>query len=101
MTIWKEKTSVCVAAQTWEDVLSQDSYVRVPIRAHLFVMEAESVENLMLHNAKVQTAFGLQGHILSVSSTTNVGPAADTYKQTIHSSTSLLKLKVLFSWIFL
>lgn len=101
MTIWKEKTSVCVAAQTWEDVLSQDSYVRVPIRAHLFVMEAESVENLMLHNAKVQTAFGLQGHILSVSLTTYVGPAADTYKQTIHSSTSLLKLKVLFSWIFL
>lgn len=86
-----------MAAQTWDDVFSQDSYVRVPVRAHLFVMEAESVENLMLHHIKVQAAFGLQGHILFASLTTYVGPAADTYKHTIHLSTSLLKFKVLFS----
>lgn len=64
-------------------------------------MEAESVENLMLHHRMEQTAIGLQGHVLFASLTTYVGPAADTYKHTIHSSTSLLKLKVLFPWIFL
>lgn len=69
---------MCGAAQTWDDVFSQDSYIRVPVRAHLFVMEAESMENLMLHHVKVQTAIGPQGHVLSASLTAHEGPAADT-----------------------
>lgn len=100
MTVWKESNenmSVRVAAQTLDDVFRQDSYVRVPVRAHLFVMEAESVENLMLHHIEVQAASGPQGHMLFAFLTTYVGPAADTYKHTLHSSNSLLKLKVLFS----
>lgn len=58
--------------QTWLDVLPQDSDVTVPVRATLFVVEAEGVEQLVLDGAVVQAALTVQRQGLGVALATHV-----------------------------
>lgn len=69
---------MCVEAevQTRLDVLPQDPDVLVPVRAALFVVEAEGVEQLVLDGAVVQTALTAQRHSLTTTLTAHVGIAA-------------------------
>ena len=62
---------------TFLNVLVEDVDVCVPVGADVLVVEAQSVEDLVLHRAGVQTAVGLQGDRLSSPLTSHVGPAPD------------------------
>lgn len=55
-----------------QDVFSQDGDVRVSVRADLFVMETQNVEELVLHGAQRQTTVSLQGQYLSCALTAQV-----------------------------
>ena len=68
----KENQSLCVF--TWLNVLGEDLDVLVSVRANLLVVEAQSVENLVLHRGLVQTAISPQGHTLTSALTAQVRP---------------------------
>lgn len=42
---------VLVGALTWPDVVVQDLHISVSVRAGLLMVEAQSVENFMLHRS--------------------------------------------------
>lgn len=60
-------------SQTRPDVLPQDPDVLVPVGAALLVVEAEGVEELVLHGAVVEAALAVQRHRLGVTTATHVG----------------------------
>lgn len=76
---------VVVGKLTRPDVLEEDGDVWVSVGADLLVVEAQSVENLVLHDARVQTASSLQGDQLSTTLTAQVGPTPDTHTITVKS----------------
>ena len=55
------------------DVLQEDTDVVVPVRAGLLVVEAQGVEQLMLHSVVVDATLTAQRHRLGITSTTHVG----------------------------
>lgn len=57
---------------TWLDVLPQDADVAVPVRATLFMVEAEGVEQLVLDGAMVQASLTVQRQGLGVALATHV-----------------------------
>lgn len=59
------------------DVLPQDSDVLVPVGAALFVVEAESVEQLVLHSVVVEAALTVQRQRLRITTAANVGVTAE------------------------
>lgn len=71
---------------TWPNVLGEDVDVGVPVRAGLFVVEAQGVENLVLHRAGVQATSSPQGDRLSSALATDVGPAPGTHTHTHKAS---------------
>lgn len=58
------------------NVLQQDFDVVVPVRAGLFMVESQSMEQLMLHGAMVKTSTAGQRHHLLPTTTADVGVAA-------------------------
>lgn len=62
---------------TWDDVLGEDPDIGVSVRADLFVVEAQSVVDLMLHRGVIHAAIFLQRHRLQSALTAQVGPAPD------------------------
>lgn len=60
----------------FNDVLPQDSDVAVSVRSLVFMVEAQSVKQLVLDDSLVNTAVPPQGEILFASSPPNVRPAA-------------------------
>lgn len=62
-----------VIGPTWGDISQNDAHILVAVRAFLLVVEAQSVKDLVLDSVIVDTAGALQGEILSVASTANVG----------------------------
>lgn len=61
---------------TINDVLPDDLDVIVAVTAGLFMVEAKSVEQLMLHSAVVKAAITGQRHSLGVTLTTHVRVAS-------------------------
>lgn len=61
---------------TITDVLPDDLDVIVTVTAGLFMVEAKSVEQLMLHSAVVKAAITGQRHSLCITLTTNVRVAS-------------------------
>jgi len=55
------------------DILQKDTDVAVPVRAGLLMVEAQSVEQLMLHSVVVDATLTAQRHRLGITSTTDVG----------------------------
>lgn len=64
---------------TWLNVLGEDPDEPVSVRAGLFMVEAQSVKNFMLHRAGVQATLSLQRDPLSSPLATDVGPAPETH----------------------
>lgn len=60
------------------DVLQKDVDVSVSVRAGLFMVEAQGVENFVLHHTDTQAAWTSQRDGLSSPLTTNVGITPDT-----------------------
>lgn len=58
------------------DILQQDSDVVVSVRAGLFMVESQSVEQLMLDGAVVQASLAGQRHHLLPTTTADVRPAS-------------------------
>lgn len=65
-----------VIQYTIPDVLPDDLDVIVTVTAGLFMVEAKSVEKLMLHSAVVKTAITGQRHSLAVTLTANIWVAS-------------------------
>ncbi len=73
---------------TFDDVLQQDPDVLVPVGATLFMVEAQSVEQLMLDRSIVNAALTTQRHGLGVALATHAGVAsAEMWVSTVSSST--------------
>lgn len=71
---------------TWEDVLLQYSDVVVAVAADLLMVEAEGMEQFMLHCAMKDAALLLEGQLLLSSLTAQERPApASTCSHTIQS----------------
>lgn len=64
---------------TWLNVLGEDPDEPVSVRAGLFMVEAQSVKNFVLHRAGVQATLSLQRDPLSSPLATDVGPAPETH----------------------
>jgi len=73
------KLKAFVCELTFLNVLGQDPYIFVSIRADLLVVEAQSVKHLMLHRGGVHTTSFLQRDLLSTRLLTNVGPTSDMH----------------------
>lgn len=58
------------------NVLQQDFDMVVPVRAGLFMVESQSVEQLMLDGAIIKASLTGQRHHLLTTTTANVGVAA-------------------------
>lgn len=67
---------MCHVCRTFNDVLPHHPDVAVPVGAGLLVVEAQGMEQLVLHRAVVQTALAAQGHHLFATLATHVGVAA-------------------------
>lgn len=63
------------------NILQHDFYVVVPVRAGLFMVESQSMEQLMLDGAMVKAATTGQRHHLLTTTTANVGVAAEKYQR--------------------
>lgn len=63
------------------NVLGEDSDVSASVRAHLLMVEAQSVKNLMLHCTVVHAATTLQGDVLSPILTAQLGPTPEMSMQ--------------------
>lgn len=64
----------CWSELTWPDVSVVDGDISVSVGAVLLVVEAQSVENLVLDGARTQTAPLPEGDILSSPLATEVRP---------------------------
>lgn len=58
------------------DVIPDHLDVVVPVRARLFVVEPESMQELVLHGAVVEAPLAAQRHRLTTTLTAHIGPAA-------------------------
>lgn len=67
---------MCVCVLTRLDVVPQDFNVLVSVRATLLVVEAQSVQQLVLDGVVVETALTVQGQSLGITTTAHVGVAA-------------------------
>lgn len=65
---------------TWYDVLVVHSDVSVSVKAGLLMMEAQSVKEFMLHDARFHAAIGIQEDVLSPSLTTDRRPTSDVHR---------------------
>lgn len=63
------------------NILQHDFYVVVPVRAGLFMVESQSMEQLMLDGAMVKAATTGQRHHLLTTTTANVRVAAEKYQR--------------------
>lgn len=61
---------------TLSDVVPDHLDVIVPVRAGLFVVEPESVQELVLHGAVVDATLTAQRHRLTATLTAHIGPTA-------------------------
>lgn len=61
---------------TLNDVVPDHLDVVVPVRARLFVVEAQGVQELVLHGAVVDAPLAAQRHRLTTTLTAHIGPAA-------------------------
>lgn len=66
---------------TISDVFPDHPDVVVPVRAGLFVVEPEGMQQLVLHCAVVETTLTVQRHDLTTTLTAHVRPAAARQKQ--------------------
>lgn len=64
--------------QTSLNVIPKDGDISVSVRAGLFMVEAQGVENFMLHHTDSHAAWTSQRDVLSSPLTTNVGPTPGT-----------------------
>lgn len=64
---------------TCHDVLNQNLDVVVPIGAAVLVVEAEDVEQLVLHRPHLDAALAAEGHRLDAAQSAHEGVAAATH----------------------
>lgn len=79
---------VLVGALTWPNVAVKDLHVSVSVRSGLFMVEAQSMENFVLHRSNCHTASLTQGDVLSPPLTAYVGRTteAHTHGHKVNSS---------------
>lgn len=63
---------------TVNDILPDDTNVAVTVTARLFMVKTQSMKKLMLYSVVVDTATAIQRHCLTITLTSNIGPAPDT-----------------------
>lgn len=68
-----------MGALTWPDVVVKDLHVSVSVRASLLVVEAQSMEDFVLHRSSCQTASLTQGDVLFPPLTAHVGRTTETH----------------------